>query len=130
MVNKYITIKDMVRLSEKLYNKHRHKWMKATPESNIYWIAWLIGEIGEVIDVIKKKGVEKIMGNKDTRQEMLEEIIDCYMYLADILNRYKYTPEEFTKKYFEKMHFNLKRDYKKSKTKNDKEFAAKEENQL
>lgn len=53
------------------------------------------------------------MNDKTVRKEMLEEITDCYMYLADILNRYDFTPEEFSKIYKEKMQYNLDRDYSK-----------------
>jgi len=80
----------------------------------------LIAEVGEVIDIVKKKGVDKIMNDESTRYEMLEEITDCYMYLADILNRYEFTAEEFSEVYRNKMKYNLKRDYSKSKTKADK----------
>jgi NTP pyrophosphatase (non-canonical NTP hydrolase) len=115
-----ITISEMMELSEKLYKLHENDWMKKTPESNIYWVGWLVGEIGEVIDIIKKKGVDKIMNDKSTRHEMLKEITDCYMYLADILNRYEFTDEEFSEVYRDKMKFNLNRDYSKGKTKSDK----------
>ena len=115
-----ITISEMMKLSNKLYRLHENDWMEKTPESNIYWIAWLVGEIGEVIDIIKKKGVDKIMNDKSTRHEMLEEIVDCYMYLADILNRYEFSDKEFSAVYRDKMAYNLNRDYSKGKTKSDK----------
>ncbi|MFH1601714.1 MAG: hypothetical protein ABIB61_02030 [Candidatus Shapirobacteria bacterium] len=43
-------------------------------------------------------------------------ILERYMYLADILNRYQYTAEEFGNAYLKKMNHNLKRDYSKSQT--------------
>ena len=114
-----ITISEMLEQSKLLYKKHENYW-EHTPESNIYWVSWLVGEIGEMIDIIKKKGADKIMKDKSTRLEMLKEIADCYMYLADILNRYEFTAEEFSKVYREKMSYNFSRDYSKSKTKADK----------
>jgi NTP pyrophosphatase (non-canonical NTP hydrolase) len=118
--HKTISIKEMIDLSNKLFDLNKDEWAPKTPESNIYWFSWLIGEIGEVIDILKKKGVNKIMEDKNVRHEMLEEITDCYMYLADILNRYQYTPEEFSKVYKDKMKYNFKRDYSKGKTSKDK----------
>lgn len=59
------------------------------------------------------------MEDKDVRHEMLEEITDCYMYLADILNRYQYTPDEFSKVYKEKMNYNMNRN-RKGNTNKDK----------
>ena len=119
IIMKTITISEMMELSEKLYKKNEDYWDNS-PESNIHWVCWLVGEIGEVIDIIKKKGTDKIMNDKSTRLEMLKEIADCYMYLADILNRYEFTDKEFSKVYRDKMNYNLKRDYTKSTTKADK----------
>ena len=121
-MKKTITIKKMMEFSEQLHKKHEDYWDNS-PESNINWVCWLIGEIGEVIDIIKKKGTDKIMNDESTRFEMLKEIADCYMYLADILNRYKFTAEEFSKIYQAKMNYNLNRDYRKSKTKADKKLS-------
>lgn len=104
-------------LSNSLYEKHKDEWMDKTPESGIYWVGWLIAEVGEIIDVIKKKGVKKIMNEGKVREEMLKEIIDCYMYLADILNRFEYEPKEFSKMYEEKMSYNLSRVYDQAKMK-------------
>jgi len=118
-IMKTITIKEMMELSKQLYKMNEDYWDNS-PESNINWVCWLVGEIGEVIDIIKKKGTDKIMNDKSTRLEMLKEITDCYMYLADILNRYEFTGEEFSIVYRDKMNYNLKRDYSKSKTKADK----------
>ena len=118
-MRKNITIKEMLDLSNKLHKKYEACWDNS-PESNINWVCWLVGEVGEVIDIIKKKGADKIMNDETVRREMLLEITDCYMYLADITNRYKFTAEEFSKAYNEKMDYNLGRDYTKSTTKADK----------
>jgi len=123
MTKENISIKEMIALSKKLREKHP-EWGKPTPESNVSWFAWLVVEIGEAIDIIKKKGVKKIMEDKQTREEMIVEIADCYMFLADILDRYKFSHRDFSKAYFRKMEQNLKRDYKNSKTKADKRRVA------
>ncbi len=116
MIKKNISIEDMLTLSMQLYQKHKREWRAMTPENNIYWIAWLVGEIGEVIDILKKEGTKRIMHNPKVRQTMLLEITDCYMYLADILNRYKFTAQEFSQAYFTKMNYNFKRKYKNLKS--------------
>lgn len=106
--NSNLDISQMMQLSKKLYAQHKDSWMPMTPESGIYWIAWLVGEVGEVIDVVKKKGHEKITSDPEVRKEMLLEVVDCYMYLADILNRYGYTAKDFSNAYKEKMEHNLR----------------------
>jgi NTP pyrophosphatase (non-canonical NTP hydrolase) len=106
-----ITIKNMMKMSNDLYDLHKDSWTPKNPESNMKWLLWLTAEVGEVIDIVKKDGTDKIMKDNKVRDHMLEEITDCYMFLADILNRYEYTPEEFSRKYKEKMHLNMKRDY-------------------
>lgn len=116
-----ISIEEMMDMSNLLFEKNKERWTPKTPASNINFVCWLVAEIGEVIDIIKKKGTEKIMNDPDVRQEMIEEITDCYMYLADILNRYEYTSDEFSDVYRKKMSFNLNRDYTKGKTNKDKE---------
>lgn len=120
MNNNELSIKEMLDSSNQLFELNKDKWAERTPESNIYWVAWLVGEVGEVIDIIKKKGVDKIMNHTETRQEMLEEISDCYMYLADILNRYEFSATEFSEAYRKKMNHNLTRDYSTRKTNKDK----------
>jgi hypothetical protein len=45
------------------------------------------------------------------------------MYLADILNRYKFTAHDFSEGYREKMNYNLQRDYGQSKTSADKKSS-------
>lgn len=114
-----ITIQEMLDLSEQLWEQHKDTWPH-TPESNISWLAWLVGEVAEVIEIVKKKGPEKIMNDPQTREDTLEEITDCYMYLADIINRYEFTAEEFSEAYMKKMNHNLGRDYTQSKTNAEK----------
>ena len=124
-MKKNVSIEEMLGLSKKLYAKHAKEWGPATPESNIYWLGWLVGEVGEVFDIVKKKGVKKIMNDPSTRAEMIEEITDCYMYLADILNRYQFTAKDFSKAYLAKMNHNLVRDYSNRKTNADKKKLRK-----
>lgn len=117
-----ISIENMLQYSKELYEKHKKDWGEATPESNVFLITWLIAEIGEVIDIVKKKGAERIMSDKHTRKEFLTEVADCYIYLADMLNRYGISAKEFSQAYVAKVDYNLKRDFKNSKTKADKKL--------
>jgi len=77
-------------------------------ESAVDKTLWLVGELGEVIDIIKKNHLDDISNNKSIRAEFVKEVVDCYMYLADILNCFDISAEEVSKAYFDKLNFNLK----------------------
>lgn len=115
MSNKNISIREMLILSRKLHKKHKDDWLPHKPRNARNEFLWLIGELGEVIAIIKKDGEKEIMKHKKTRKKMIEEITDCFMYLADVLECYRVTQEEFSKIYHSKMQYNLKRDYNKKK---------------
>jgi len=68
-----------------------------------------VAELGEAIDVVKKKGPEKITSDKESRAEFVKEVVDCYMYLSDVLNCYDVSAKEVTTAYNEKLQFNLKK---------------------
>lgn len=112
---KNITISAMLVLSQKLHQKHKADWPALKPHNAREEFLWLITELDEVLDIIKKDGEEAIMQHKKTRSEMIEEITDCFMYLADALNCYQYTAQEFSRVYCQKMRYNLKRDFKRPK---------------
>ncbi|MBP6866426.1 MAG: nucleotide pyrophosphohydrolase [Candidatus Pacebacteria bacterium] len=120
-MEKNISVDKMLSLSKELYEKNKDKWPAMDPETGLAWVAYLVAEVGEVIDIIKKKKTEQIVSNPEVRLEMLEEIADCYMYLADILNSFHFTSEEFSLVYQEKMEKNMQRSYVSHPTKKDKE---------
>ena len=45
----------------------------------------MIGEIGEVIDIVKKHGGENAAANEDVRVQLVEELADVLMYYNDVL---------------------------------------------
>ena len=46
---------------------------------------WLLGEVGEVIDIIKKNGDQKAVEDLDLRQHLVEEMADVLMYYNDVI---------------------------------------------
>lgn len=67
----------------------------------------MIGEVGEVIDIIKKNGHEKSMG--PLREDLVEELTDVLMYYNDILPSDGITPQELKESYFKNYHRNMAR---------------------
>ena len=49
------TIKDMLTMQRTLQEKYKYKWETICPEAGKHKLLWLLGEVGEVIDIIKKR---------------------------------------------------------------------------
>ena len=69
----------------------------------------MIGEIGEVIDIVKKNGGERACTDPEIRQDLIEEMADVLMYFNDVMLCYGITEEEMKKAYTEKFERNMKR---------------------
>ena len=69
----------------------------------------MIGEIGEVIDILKKEGPEKANEDPATRAQFVEEMADVLMYYNDILLCFGITPEELGSAYRAKFEKNMTR---------------------
>ena len=69
----------------------------------------MIGEIGEVIDIIKKHGGEIASQEGELREQLVEELADVLMYYTDILLCYGISEEELKQSYIRKFEKNMKR---------------------
>ena len=45
----------------------------------------MVGEIGEVIDIVKKNGSQPVVENAELRAHFVEELADVLMYYNEIL---------------------------------------------
>ena len=70
---------------------------------------WLIGEIGEVIDIIKKNGSENTVSDDTLREQLIEELADVLMYYNDVLLCYGITADELKQSYTNKFRRNMTR---------------------
>ena len=66
-------IKDMLTMQQALQEKYKDKWETLCPEVGKRQLLWMIGEIGEVIDIIKKNGDIKAVEDGDLRKHLVEE---------------------------------------------------------
>lgn len=103
------SINEMRTMQEQLQEKYKDKWEHISPEVGKNKLLWMIGEIGEVIDIIKKKGGAKASENSEIRKELVEELADVLMYYNDVLLCYGITAEELKRAYTEKFEGNMKR---------------------
>ena len=69
----------------------------------------MIGEIGEVIDIIKKYGGETSSQNAEFREHLIEELADVLMFYNDILLCYGISAEELKQSYISKFEKSVKR---------------------
>ena len=69
----------------------------------------MVGEIGEVIDIIKKNGGTKACSDAKLRNDLVEEMADVLMYYNDVLLCYGISAEELKQSYSEKYMKNMER---------------------
>ena len=99
----------MQEMQKALQDKYKQKWEPINMETGQNKLLWMIGEIGEVIDIIKKNGCHEAVTSPELRNELVEEMADVLMYYNDVMLCYGITPEELKKAYTEKFSRNMQR---------------------
>lgn len=103
------SIREMLAMQQALQEKYRDKWEMICPEAGKHKLLWMIGEIGEVIDIIKKNGAATSLENAALRKHLVEEMADVLMYYNDVLLCYGISDEELKEAYTTKFEKNMKR---------------------
>ena len=103
------TVDQMKEMQRQLQEKYRDKWEGVAPTIGQNKLLWMIGEIGEVIDIIKKKGHEAIMQDAEIRARFVEEMTDVLMYYGDVMLCFDISQEELKQAYTEKFQRNMTR---------------------
>ena len=102
-------INEMLDMQQKLQEKYKDIWEPNGPETGQNQLLWMIGEIGEVIDIIKKHGGTKASSDKNLRADLVEEMADVLMYYNEVLLCYGITAEELKQAYTTKFEKNMRR---------------------
>ena len=102
-------INEMLEMQKTLQEKYKSIWKPIGPDRGQDQLLWKIGEIGEVIDIVKKNGGEKACQDSALREHLIEEMADVLMYYNDILLCYGITEEELKTAYVTKYEKNMKR---------------------
>ena len=102
-------INEMLEMQKALQDKYKDKWKPISPERGQDQLLWMIGEIGEVIDIIKKHGGEAASQDVELRKQFVEELADVLMYYNDVLLCYGISTEELRQSYISKFEKNMKR---------------------
>jgi len=100
---------EMQTIQKELQEKYKDKWLPLTPESGKNQLLWLMIELGEVADVIKKKGNARIMEDAEVRTQFVEEMCDVMMYFNDVMLCYDISIEELKEVYLQKHKRNMER---------------------
>ena len=103
------TINEMLDLQRELQEKYKDKWEPIGPETGKNKLLWMVGEIGEVIDIVKKNGDEKAVSDPMLRAALVEELSDVLMFYNDVLLCYGISAEELKKTYIAKFEKNMTR---------------------
>lgn len=102
-------IREMLEMQTALQEKYKDIWRPISPDRGKDQLLWMIGEIGEVIDIIKKNGAETAGRNAELRRQLVEELADVLMYYNDVLLCYGISAEELKEAYTRKFERNMKR---------------------
>lgn len=102
-------INEMLDMQKKLQDKYKDKWENISPEAGKHKLLWLIGEIGEVIDIVKKHGDITASNDVKLRKDLVEEMADVLMYYNDVLLCYGISADELKQAYTEKFKKNMTR---------------------
>lgn len=103
------SINEMLSMQRELQEKYKNRWEAITSEAGKHKLLWMIGEIGEVIDIIKKNGDQKAVDDSFLREELVEELVDVLMYYNDVLLCYGISEDELKQAYASKFEKNMKR---------------------
>ena len=103
------SINEMQKMQCKLQEKYKAKWEPICPETGKNKLLWLVGEIGEVIDIVKKNGGNKASSDAELRKDLVEELADVLMYYNDVLLCYGISADELKQAYTAKFETNMER---------------------
>lgn len=103
------TVNEMQAMQRTLQERYRHKWEPIGPATGQNKLLWMIGEVGEVIDIVKKNGGEAACTDPALREALVEELADVLMYYNDILLCFGISAGELKQVYTEKFEKNMGR---------------------
>ena len=104
-------INEMLDMQKRLQDQYKDKWKweKLSPEAGKHKLLWMIGEIGEVIDIIKKHGDRKASEDIELRKDLVEEMADVLMYYSEVMLCYGISADELKQAYTAKFKKNMTR---------------------
>lgn len=103
------SMNEMLDMQKKLQERYKDEWEKISPEIGKNKLLWMVGEIGEVIDIVKKNGDTRACNDAKLRKDLIEEMADVLMYYNDVMLCYGISVDELKQAYTAKFERNLTR---------------------
>ncbi len=103
------SINEMLDMQRRLQDNYKDRWEKISLETGKNKLLWMIGEIGEVIDIVKKHGDITASNDVELRKDLVEEMADVLMYYNDVMLCYGISSDELKQAYTEKFEKNMTR---------------------
>lgn len=103
------SMSEMQEMQRVLQARYQDQWEPICPETGQNKILWMIGEVGEVIDIVKKHGGSKASADAELRKALIEELADVLMYYNDVMLCYGISVDELKRVYQEKFEKNMSR---------------------
>ena len=100
---------DMLEMQKTLQARYAGWWEPIDPEHGRNKMLWMLAELGEAIQVVKRHPASEIMQAGSIRHDFVEEMADVLMYFNDILLCYNITPDELEEIYRAKHARNMTR---------------------
>lgn len=103
------TVNEMLGMQKRLQETYKDIWEPICTETGKNKMLWMIGEISEAADIVKKNGDRAAAETPELRTCLVEELADALMYFNDVLLCYGISSEELKAAYTEKFRRNLDR---------------------
>ncbi len=100
---------EMQEMQKALQERYKDKWAPISLDVGKNMLLWMIGEVGEVIDIIKKNGAQRATEETELRKALVEEMADVLMYYNNVMLCYGISAEELKNAYTEKFKINMDR---------------------
>lgn len=103
------SINEMQEMQRALQDHYKRQWEPICPETGQNKLLWMIGEVGEVVDIVKKHGGTNASATEELRKDLVEEMADVLMYYNDVMLCYGITADELKRAYTRKYKKNMTR---------------------
>lgn len=104
-----LDMENMREMQRVLQERYVGWWEPIDPDHGRNKMLWMLAELGEAIQVVKRHSSGEIMQDENVRHDFVEELADVLMYFNDILLCYDISPEEFEQVYRAKHERNMNR---------------------